>query len=370
MSDNLSPGRQTPLYEKHKAAGAKMTDFGGWAMPVQYGGVLEEHQAVRTAAGLFDVSHMGEVIVKGEEALPFLQYLLPNDVARIGDGQILYTPMCYPHGGIVDDLLVYRFNARHFYLVINASNIGKDFTWIEEHAACFAVNVENISDLTAQLALQGPNGERILQRLTDIDLGQIKYYWFKEGKIAGVPCLISRTGYTGEDGFEFYFDPEHAGYLWDEVLKAGEDEGIKPAGLGARDTLRLEARLPLYGHELGDGISPLEAGISMFVKLDKKEDFLGKTALLAQKEQGVRKRLVGMEMIEKGIARAAYPVLKEGESIGYITSGSYSPTLEKNIALALVEVDHAVIGNELSVLIRNKPVKGRIVPAPFYKRKK
>ncbi|MHB1652146.1 MAG: glycine cleavage system aminomethyltransferase GcvT [Desulfitobacteriaceae bacterium] len=359
--------RRTPLYGEHVTAKAKVIDFGGWEMPVQYTGVIEEHNTVRTKAGLFDVSHMGEVDVQGKDALIFVNHLITNDAQRIADGQILYSPMCYANGGIVDDLLVYRHNLEHFYLVINASNADKDYAWMLEQVGDFAVILKNVSGETAQLALQGPLAEVILQKSADIDLSQISYYWFKYGKIDGVPCLISRTGYTGEDGFEFYFAPEYAVQLWRKVLASGETEGVKPIGLGARDTLRFEARLPLYGNELGPDISPLEAGLGIFVKIDKT-GFLGKEPLVKQKEEGLRRRLVGLEMVERGIARSHYPIQKDGEEVGFVTTGSFSPTLNKNIALGLVRSDLVRMGEELDVIIRDKPVKAKVIPTPFYTR--
>lgn len=361
--------KRTPLYEEHQKLGAKIIDFGGWEMPVQYAGVIEEHKAVRSKAGLFDVSHMGEVEVKGKDALAFAQYILTNDVTRIQDNQIQYSPMCYPEGGIVDDLLVYRFNQEHFFIVVNASNTDKDFAWMQEKAKGFEVRLENRSEEFAQLALQGPLAEKILQKLTTLDLTQIKYYWFKHWEIDGVLCLISRTGYTGEDGFEVYLPPEHASRMWQRILEVGAEEGVQPIGLGARDTLRFEARLPLYGNELGPDITPLEAGLGIFVRLEK-DNFIGKEALLTQKEKGVPRKLVGLEMIERGIARSHYPLQKEGKEIGFVTSGSFSPTLNRNIALGLVPAEYAQIGETLEVIIRGKAVKAQIVPSQFYKRSK
>lgn len=359
--------KRTPLYEEHLAAKAKIIDFGGWEMPVQYAGVIEEHNTVRTKAGLFDVSHMGEVDVQGKEALAFVQNLITNDVTRIQDGQILYSPMCYPDGGIVDDLLVYRYDAEHFYIVVNASNTDKDYAWMLDQAKGYDARLDNVSNQVAQLALQGPLAEKILQKLTDTNLADIKYYWFKHGEVEGVPCLISRTGYTGEDGFEIYMAPEKAPELWRKILEVGAPEGVQPIGLGARDTLRFEARLPLYGNELGPEISPLEAGIGFFVKLGK-EKFVGKEALEAQKEKGVPRKLVGLEMVERGIARSHYPLQIGGEEIGFVTSGSFSPTLNKNIALGLIRADLAEMGSTLDVIIRGKAVKAQIVPTQFYKR--
>lgn len=359
--------KRTPLFDEHVALKAKMVDFGGWEMPVQYAGVIEEHLTVRSKAGLFDVSHMGEVDVRGKDALRFVQHLITNDAAKIADHQILYSAMCYPTGGIVDDLLVYRYDPQHFYLVINASNTEKDFAWMQEQAQGFDITLENISDQTAQLAFQGPLAEKILQRISEADLSQIKYYWFTHGKVDGVDCLISRTGYTGEDGFEIYFVPQQAPQLWRKILETGAAEGVRPIGLGARDTLRFEARLPLYGNELSAEITPLEAGLGIFVKLNK-EEFIGKEVLQEQKEKGVPRKLVGLEMVERGIARSHYPIQKNGEEAGFVTSGSFSPTLNKNIALGLIRADLAVMDSELEVMIRNKPVKAKIIPTPFYKR--
>lgn len=361
--------KRTPLYEEHKKAGAKLIDFGGWEMPVQYVGVIEEHTTVRTKAGLFDVSHMGEVDVKGKDALDYVQYIITNDVTRIQDGQILYSPMCYPDGGIVDDLLVYRYDDEHFYIVVNASNADKDFAWMQEKAEGFNIQLVNRSNQVAQLALQGPHAETILQRITSENLAEIKYYWFKHGEVDGISCLISRTGYTGEDGFEVYLAPEKAPQLWRKILEEGSTEGVQPIGLGARDTLRFEARLPLYGNELGPDISPLEAGLGFFVKLDK-DNFVGKDVLLEQKEKGIPRKLVGLEMVERGIARSHYPLQKDGEEIGFVTSGSFSPTLNKNIALGLIRADLAQMGETLDVIIRGKAVKAQIVPSLFYKRAK
>lgn len=363
----MAEPKRTPLYEEHLAAKAKLIDFGGWEMPVQYAGVIDEHHAVRRKAGLFDVSHMGEIDVRGKEAQSFVQMLITNDVSKLGDGKILYSPMCYPNGGIVDDLLVYRYGQDHYFIVVNASNTDKDFAWMAEQAKEFDVVVENVSAQYAQLALQGPLAETILQRITNVNLAQIKYYGFTHGDVDGVPCLISRTGYTGEDGFEIYVSPEYGRQLWRKILEIGVKEGVQPIGLGARDTLRFEARLPLYGNELGSEISPLEAGLGIFVKLDK-DAFIGRDALLAQKEQGVPRKLVGLEMIGRGIARSHYPLQKDGAEIGFVTSGSFSPTLNKNIALGLIRSNLAVQGDVLDVMIRGKAVQAKMIPTLFYKR--
>ncbi len=359
--------KRTPIYEEHQAAKAKLIDFGGWEMPVQYAGVIAEHHAVRNKAGLFDTSHMGEIDVRGKDALAFVQMLITNDASKLHDGKILYSPMCYPTGGIVDDSLVYRYDTEHFFIVVNASNADKDYAWMLEQAKNFEVTVDNVSDQYVQLALQGPLAETILQRITQVDLSKIIYYTFTHGEVDGVPCLISRTGYTGEDGFEVYCAPEFGRQLWRKILEIGASDGVQPIGLGARDTLRFEARLPLYGNELGAEITPLEAGIGFFVKLDK-EDFVGKAALQLQKEQGVPRKLVGLEMVGRGIARSHYPLQKDGEEIGFVTSGSFSPTLNKNIALGLIRSDLAVQGDVLDVMIRDKAVQAKIIPSLFYKR--
>jgi aminomethyltransferase len=360
--------QQTPLYETHLAYGGKMVEFGGWLLPVQYSGILEEHRAVRERAGLFDVSHMGEVSVQGAGALDYLNHLVTNDVSRLVVNQVQYSPMCYPTGGTVDDLLIYMYSDTHYLLVINAANIDKDWSWLQESRAGFAVELENCSNQMAQLALQGPAAERILAQLTDLPLAELNYYWFiPEVWIAGKKTLLSRTGYTGEDGFEIYCQPEAAAYLWNELMAAGKAEGLLPAGLGCRDTLRFESCLPLYGHELSEVISPLEAGLARFVKLDKPE-FSGKKALADQKIQGLERKVVGLELTERGIARAGYPVIADGRVIGSVTTGSYAPTLGKNVGLALVEARFSQVGQKLAVEIRGKNIAAEVIGKPFYKR--
>ncbi|HSJ36613.1 MAG TPA: glycine cleavage system aminomethyltransferase GcvT [Planococcus sp. (in: firmicutes)] len=359
--------QRTPLFESYAQYGGKTIDFGGWELPVQFSSIKEEHEAVRTKAGLFDVSHMGEILVTGPNSLAFLQNLLTNDISKIKHGQAQYTAMCYPDGGTVDDLLTYRIDEEHFMLVVNASNIEKDFEWMQKHSI-EGVTLENVSDQYGLLALQGPLAETVLQRLTDENLSDIKPFRFKmDVVIAGHPVLISRTGYTGENGFEIYASPEASIALWDELLKEGKGDGVLPAGLGARDTLRFEACLALYGQELSKDISPLEAGINFVVKL-AKEDFIGKDALAAQKEDGVPRKLVGIEMIDKGIPRHGYSVYLNDERIGEVTTGTQSPTLKKNIGLALVSAEHAELGQEFEVEIRNKRLKAVTVETPFYKR--
>lgn len=362
--------KKTPLYDVHLASGAKVIEFGGWLMPVQYSGILEEHRAVRTAAGLFDVSHMGEVAVSGPEAASFINHLVTNDISLLNVNQAMYSPMCYPDGTVVDDLLIYRLGEQEYLLVINAGNIDKDVAWIKQQAAGYQAELKNLSDTMAQLALQGPKAATILQTLIDTDLQDLKYYWFWQGmNINGISCLISRTGYTGEDGFELYCPAEAAAALWQALLKAGEPYGLIPVGLGARDTLRFEAALPLYGHELSDRITPLEAGLDIFVKL-AKEGFTGWEALTAQKQQGVTRRLAGLEMTGRGIARAGYPCVADGKVIGAVTSGSFAPALGKNLALALLDIAYVQPGTAVGVEIRGNAVDAVVVKKPFYRRPK
>ncbi|MBL0387017.1 glycine cleavage system aminomethyltransferase GcvT [Tumebacillus sp. ITR2] len=361
--------KKTPLFEVYPNYGGKIIDFGGWALPVQYAGILDEHEAVRERAGLFDVSHMGEITIQGPDALANIQNLITNDASKLANGQALYSPMCFENGGCVDDLLVYKKGDGNYLLVVNAANIEKDFDWMKSHQ--FGdVSIENRSADIAQLALQGPIAEQVLQNMTTTDLSEIKYYWFAENvDVAGVSCLVSRTGYTGEDGFELYCDAKDVAKLWDSILAAGKEQGVLPIGLGARDTLRFEARLPLYGQEISADISPLEAGLGFFVKLDKG-DFIGREALAKQKEEGVARKLVGFEMTERGIPRTHYEIQVDGQKIGETTTGTMGPTVKKNIGLGLIDVQFATIGQEIDVIIRNKPVKAVIVKTPFYKRQK
>lgn len=361
--------KKPPLYEEHLAAGAKMVEFGGWMMPLQYTGIIEEHRRVRSSAGLFDVSHMGEIVVKGYDAFKLVQKLITNDAGRARGDRVIYSPMCYPDGGVVDDLLIYLRGEGEYLLVVNAANKDKDLAWIQENAAGQAVEVRDISAATAQLAIQGPKALEILQPLTEGELASLGYYRWTRGRVLGVDCLISRTGYTGEDGFELYFAAEAAPHVWRRLLAAGKEKGLAAAGLGARDTLRLEAALPLYGHELGPAISPLEAGLERFVCLDKG-DFNGRAALAAQKEGGVKRHLVGLAMVDRGVPRQGYPVLAGGREIGFITSGSYAPSLEKNIALALVEAGTISTGAEVEVSIRGRLNRAVVVNLPFYRRAK
>lgn len=363
--------KRTPVFEVYKEYGGKTVDFGGWELPVQFSSIKEEHEAVRTKAGLFDVSHMGEIEVKGVNSLGYLQKMMTNDVSKLKNGGAQYTAMCYETGGTVDDLLIYKLEEEHYLLVVNASNIEKDFEWLKDHLEG-NVDIENLSEGMAQLALQGPLAEGVLQKLSnEHDLSTIGFFKFSEEvDLNGKKALVSRTGYTGEDGFEIYCDAKDAVSLWNEILEAGKEEGVIPCGLGARDTLRFEANLALYGQELSSEISPLEAGIGFAVKLNKEADFIGKEALQQQKENGLPRKLVGIEMIDRGIPRHGYPVYKGDTQIGEVTTGTQSPTLKKNIGLALIDAKETELGNEVEVEIRGKRLKAAVSATPFYKRDK
>jgi aminomethyltransferase len=365
--------RKTPLYELHEKLGARMIDFHGWMMPVQYKGVIEEHNAVRKKAGLFDVSHMGEVLVFGSNATEFVNHSITNDVNRMADGQCLYTPMCYENGTIVDDLLVYKHNSEHYMLVVNASNSEKDFKWIESRMRDFMaedeseIGLRNVSESTAMLALQGPKSGGMLQKLTDVDLKQIKRLRFRDNVMLGeVKALVSRTGYTGEDGFEIYMNAGECVEVWEGLIDAG-GRVLQPVGLGARDTLRLEAGLMLYGNDIDESTTPMEAAIGWTVKFDKKE-FIGRDELLRQKADGVEKRMAGFELIEKGVPRHGHKIALDSGEIGYVTSGTFSPTLGKSIGLCYVKPEYSSMGVIFDVMIRDRPIKARVVEIPFYRR--
>jgi aminomethyltransferase len=359
--------KRTPLYEQHVALGARLVEFGGWEMPVQYSSILDEHRAVRTYVGLFDVSHMGEFKVEGTDALAFLQHLVPNDVSRLAINQALYTQLCLPDGGTIDDLIIYHLDDNHYMLVVNAANIDNDFAWVEKQASNFNVQITNQSDTTALLALQGPEAQTILQPLTKVDLSTVRYYHCAQGMVNDINCIISRTGYTGEDGFELYCASSDVSKLWDELLTAGKDRGLLPAGLGARDTLRLEAGYCLYGHELDEQTNPLEANLGWTVKLNKDE-FIGRDALLKVKEQGPKRKLIGIEMVERGVCRGGYAIYEDDQQIGTLTSGAPGPTLNKNIGMGFVDSSQAVVGKTVHIDIRGKRTAAQIVALPFYKR--
>lgn len=361
--------KRTPLRSFHAAHGGRLVDFAGWEMPVQYRSILEEHKAVRRAAGLFDVSHMGEVDVRGPEAAAFLNHLVTNDVAKLFPGRVLYSPMCYPSGGVVDDLLVYMRAPENYFLCINAGNIAKDLAWIREQAARFQVTITDRSDDYALLAVQGPRALEIVQPLTDTPLAEVKYYHFTEGKVAGIPCLISRTGYTGEDGFELYHPTADAVTLAETLLAAGIPFGLELAGLGARDSLRLEAGYPLYGHEITSDISPLTAGLGWTVKLDKGADFIGRAALLAEKQRGAPQKVIFFKTGDRRIVRAETVVLDAaGTPVGRVLSGTLSPILNEAIGSALVSAAAATA--PLMVDIRGAKLNFQLVKPPFVALKK
>jgi len=348
--------------------GARMVDFGGWDMPVQYSGIVDEHLAVRNAVGLFDVSHMGEIEIRGAEASRLVDYVTTNAVSKLQVGQAQYSGLLYEHGGFVDDILVHKVTADHFFLCVNAANQDKDFEHIRA-ANKFDAQVDFTSDRYAQIAVQGPLALRTLRKLTSVDLASIGYYWFTDGVVSRTQARIARTGYTGEDGFEIYVGPSEAERLWGELLDAGREFGIKPCGLGARNTLRLEAKMALYGHEIHASITPYEAELGWIVKLDKGE-FIGRAALARQKQQGVRRKLVGFEMRGRGIGRDGYEVRLNGLAAGWVTSGSPAPSLNKNIGLCYLPVSDARPGAKIEVMVRNQPVEAETVPTPFYKRAK
>ena len=364
--------RKTALNAVHRRLGAKMVEFNGWDMPVEYpSGIIAEHMAVRTGVGIFDVSHMGDIRLSGPEALVAVQHISMNDAARLAIGQAQYSALLYPQGTFVDDVIVHRLGEAEYLLVINAGTREKDFNWVRDNTRQFDCRVENLSDEFTQIAIQGPKGVDLLQKVTDADLSDAKFYWVTRGTVCGLKeTLIARTGYTGEDGFEIYIpsDEETSTRVWDDVLEAGKQLGAIPCGLGARNTLRLEAKLPLYGHEISDTINVWEAGLDRFCKMEKPE-FIGRAALERFKSETLKRTLVGLEMIERGIARDGYKVWDEGgREIGYVTSGSYSPFLKQNIALAYVPPELSSVGTELQVEIRGQGVTAKVVPTPFYRK--
>lgn len=353
-----------------------MVEFNGWDMPVEYpstGGIIAEHNAVRTGVGIFDVSHMGDIRLHGPQALKAVQQISMNDASRLSMGQAQYSALLYPQGTFVDDVVVHRLAEDDYLLVINAGTREKDFNWVRDSTRGFDCKVEDLSDAFTQIAIQGPKGVNLLQKLTDVDLSTVKFYWFTPGTVCGLKTvLIARTGYTGEDGFEIYLPAEEATStrVWNEIFEAGKEFGVLPCGLGSRNTLRLEAKLPLYGHEISDTINVWEAGLDRFCKMEKP-DFVGRAALENAREQGLKKTLVGLEVVERGIARDGYKVFAEdGREIGYVTSGSFAPFLKKNIALAYVQPEHAGPRSSVKVEIRGQGVKAQVVPTPFYRRPK
>ena len=360
MNNNMEQKeKRTCLYDKHVALGALMSPFGGFEMPIQYAGIAVEHQAVREKVGLFDVSHMGEVTVRGKDAERYVQHIFTNDIAGAPVGKIYYGMMCYENGGTVDDLLVYKMGENDFFLVINASNIDKDWAWMQQHAEGFDIDLQNCSDDYGQIAVQGPESEQVMEQVLGIPCSELTFYTVKI--IDDV--IVSRTGYTGEDGFEVYATPDYIRACWDKLIAAG----VQPCGLGCRDTLRFEAGLPLYGDELTEEISPIMAGLSIFVKLDKA--FIGRDALLKQKEEGVAKTLVGIELADKAIPRHGYTVLKDGQPIGEVTTGYHTLSTDKSVCMALVDSQYAALGTELDIQIRKKVFAGKVVKKLFYEKR-
>jgi len=358
--------KQTPFHSIHRQLGAKMVPFGGYEMPVQYTSIIEEHKAVRTAVGVFDVSHMGEFTVKGKNAQAFLQLVTVNDVAKLVPGEAQYSAMCYDDAGIVDDLLVYKIGEGRFMIVVNASNAEKDFEWMRKHLMP-DVELRNESDTTALLAVQGPKSQTVIQKLTSFDVKSIPYYRFKEVSVAGVDMLLSRTGYTGELGYEIYFSPSYAENVWNSLFKAGRDCGITPVGLGARDTLRLEMGYCLYGNDIDQTTNTLEAGLGWITKLNKGE-FVGRPALEKVKADGIKRKLVGIDIEEKAIARHGYAIHSNGALVGSVTSGTFSPTLERGIAMGYVDAAHCAVGSTVQIDVRGKEVQGKIAALPFLKK--
>jgi aminomethyltransferase len=357
--------KRTPLYSAHVEAGARMVPFGGWEMPVQYRGIIEEHRAVRAAVGCFDVSHMGEFEIEGGGALATLQRLTTNDVAGLEIGQVQYSLLCRPDGGIVDDLTLYRLAQDRYLMVVNAGNIDKDWTHVTTAVRADGARWRNISETTGLIAVQGPRAEALVGRLADQDVSRIGYYRFADGKVAGVSTLISRTGYTGEDGFELYAPAAETERLWNALLEGGARDGVAPIGLGARDTLRLEMRYALYGNDIDDTTNPLEAGLGWVVK-PAKGDFLGRDAIEAVRAKGPTRKLVGLEMADRSVARHGYPVVRDGAPIGTVTSGSYGPSVERSIAMAYVATPASAVGTELGVEIRGQARAARVVKTPFH----
>jgi glycine cleavage system T protein (aminomethyltransferase) len=366
----MSQLKKTALNDAHRKLGGRMIDFGGWDMPVQYpAGTIEEHMAVRTAVGLFDVSHMGEIEIRGPQALELVQRLTTNDAGKLDDGQAQYSALTYPEGTFVDDILVHRFAPDHYFLCVNASNSDKDFAWIDGHAIDYDAEATNVSANYTQLAIQGPKALETLQPLTGVPLDEIKYYWFARGDVDGVPAIIARTGYTGEDGFEIYFDPNESDRVWNKIIESGEPRGILPCGLAARNTLRLEAKMALYGNDIDSATTVLEADLGWICKLNKG-DFIGRDRLLQQKEEGLTRKLVGFEMTDKGVARDHYPIFIDNREAGVVTSGSFAPYLKKNIGLAYLPIEHTGVGTAFEVDVRGRRLAAQVVRTPFYKRSK
>ena len=354
---------RTPLYEIHQNLGARMVNFSGWLMPVQYESIIKEHEAVRSNAGLFDISHMGEFLLSGKDVFPFLQYIMINDLNLLEESKGQYSCMCYENGTVVDDVFYYEESKDLFRIIVNAGNIQKDFQWLKDQIKGKDVKIQNLTSSRSRLAFQGPKSDDLLQPLINIDLSEIKRFYFKHCKLNDVPIFLAKTGYTGERGFELSFEKDYSKILWNELLKTG----ASPAGLGARDSLRLEASYSLYGHEISDTITPIEAGLNWLVKPKEGIDYIGKDILMKQKSDGTERTLVGLNLLDKGIIRQNYKIFKNSKEIGYVTSGGYSPTLKKTIGLGLVKTPYKEVGTELEIQIRSKLLKGIIVSTPFYR---
>ncbi len=364
MTQPEAPLKRTPLHAAHVRLGARMIPFGGWDMPVQYAGIVEEHRTVRSAVGCFDVSHMGEFDFRGPDAARALQRVTTNDVSTLEVGQVQYALLCYENGGIVDDLTLYRLADDHYMMTVNASNIEKDWAWVSRHLEG-RVEAKNVSEETGLIAVQGPHAERLVGRLADVDVPAIGYYHFRQGRLAGAPAIISRTGYTGEDGFELYLRAADTERVWERLLSDGKPDGVAPIGLGARDTLRLEMKYALYGNDIDETTNPLEAGLGWVVK-PAKGPFVGKDAIERVRAAGPARRLVGFEMVERAVARHGYPILHDGASVGVVTSGSYGPSVDKYIGIGYVPTALAAVGSTMAVEVRGRGQAARVVKTPFH----
>lgn len=363
--------KRTPIYDEHIRRGGKMVVYADYELPVDYkgGGLIPEHEAVRGAVGVFDVSHMGEIWVNGNDATSYTNTVFTGDVSKLQDGECVYGMMCKEDGGVVDDLLIYKYNEKKYLYVVNGANIEKDWEWVNDKKGNFDVELTNATENIAEIAVQGPKAQDTMQKLVDFDLDTLKFYHHMEAKVGGVECIVSRTGYTGEDGFEVYPYSKDGEKLYNEIMNAGEEFGIKPCGLGCRDTLRFEAALPLYGHELSETVTPVHAGLKMFLGFDKKENWIGKDALKKMAEEGPSQKIIGLELKGKGIAREGARVEKDGKDIGYVTTGYLSPTLGKCIANVLIDVGEAVIGNKVEVVVRNKKIPAEIISKKYLAKK-
>jgi len=363
MSTKLTDNRKTPLYKTHLKRGARMVNFAGWLMPVQFDSIIKEHEAVRSNAGIFDISHMGEFLLEGKDVIDFLQYIMINDLNLLEPSKGQYSCMCYENGTVIDDLVYYEENPERFRMIVNAGNIEKDLQWLEDHIGKKDIKISNLSEKRTRVAFQGPNADELLQPLVNVDLSKVNRFYFAHCTIKDTPVFLARTGYTGERGFEISFENVYAEKVWNDLIETG----AKPAGLGARDSLRLEACYSLYGHEISDSITPIEAGLFWLVKPKEGIEYIGKKILLKQKTEGTERVLVGLNLIDKGIIRENYKIFKNGDEIGFVTSGGYSPTLKKTIGLGLVKKQYKEVGTEIEIEIRNKLLRGEIVSTPFYR---